>query len=386
MKYLIIGNGVAGVNGALAIRKKDPEGDIFLISESKYLHYYRPKLIDYLASKTTKDKITIYKEDFYQAKRITNVLGSKIVSLDPVKKVITDTVGKEFSFDKLLLATGSHSFLPPFKGLESKGVFALRGFTDCDLILSYLKDVKSIAIIGGGLLGLETAQSLNQLGKKITIIEFAGSLLPRQLDPEGGARLQKFLEAKGLNFLTDQKVSQINQAESGKVKSITLESGKELQVGAVVISAGVRPNLALAQESGLEIEKGIVVNDYLETSHPDIYAAGDVSEHRGRLYGLWANAQEQGKIAGLNMTGQKVEYFPKPPSTALKVTGIDLYSAGDVNDQEAESLVVEDDNSYQKLLIKDNKPIGAIVLGNKDRISLVQKIMSGSAEIKEFKK
>jgi len=384
MKYVIVGNGVAGLNAALSIRKKDLEGEITLVSESNHLHYYRPKLIDYLSGEISKEKIIIYKDDFYKEKMINNILGTKIESFSLEEKFLLTDKKEKIFYDKLLLALGSSSFVPPINGVQNKGVFTLRGFQDADQILSFCQDVEKVAIIGGGLLGIETGQSLNKIGKKVTIIEFAEYLLPRQLDEKGGKNLQKKLEGKGLNFLTGEKVEQIKSNKEGKVEAVCLASGKEVIAGAVIISAGVRPNVALATQGGLKVEKGIEVNDFLETSAKDIFAAGDVVQFKGNLYGLWSSAQEQGKLAGLNMTGSQEKYLPSPPSTVLKVTGIDLYSSGEINNQEAEEFILEEKDSYAKILVKNDKPLGAIVLGSKEKISLAQKVMRGDSSFKDF--
>ena len=385
MIYLIIGNGVAGVEAAQTIRKNDPDGEISIISSSKNLHYYRPKLIDYLSGEATIEKITIFKPEFYEKKNISNILNTTITSIDPEKKVVCDTNKKSYPYDKLLIATGGKPFVPPIKGVERKGVFTLRGITDAEKILKYSEKSENIIIIGGGLLGLETASSLYRPGKKITVIEFAEWLLPRQLDKDGGEILKSLLVKKGINFITGDSVASI-EGNGESVENIILNSGKKIQAETTVISAGIRSNLDLAEGPGLKVKMGIQVDDLMQTSEKEIYAAGDTVEHNGRCYGLWLASKEQGNIAGLNMSGNRTEYKGSVVSSHLKVTGIDLYSAGEIDSTEGESFVLKDDTSYKKLLMKGEKPSGIIALGDKDASKMAQKVMQGKADPEEFKK
>ncbi len=385
MKYIIIGNGIAGIEAAQAIRKSDDEGDVTIIAKSKYPHYFRPRLIEYLAGKVTLEQIRIFKEDFYEKNRIENILDTKIVSIDRDTSSVVDENGKKYFYDRLLIATGGVPFVPPIKGVNTKGAFTLRGITDSDKILDYCKNLDDIVVVGGGLLGLETAHSLALLGKKVSVIEVAPSLLPRQLDMNGGSILKKILEERGMVFYAGESVSTIVE-EKGSIKSVQLESGKVVDADAVIISAGIRPKVELAENAGLDINRGIVVNDYLQTSIDTIFAAGDNAEYRGNLYGLWFAAKEQGKIAGLNMAGVKTEYRGTVMSSQLKIAGIDLYSAGDIFLEDSEQYVSKKNDSYMKFVVKDDSAAGAVVLGDKEAIKVARKVMEGKLETAEFKK
>ncbi|MCP4136481.1 MAG: NAD(P)/FAD-dependent oxidoreductase [bacterium] len=382
MKYIIIGNGAAGMDAAQAIRKNDPHGEITLISKSRNLHYYRPRLIEFLAGEVPLEKLVTFKPEFYEKKGISNLLNTRIVSINAEEKTVTDSEGKSYTYDKLLIASGGFPFVPPIEGVDKSGVFTLRGASDAGNILNAGKEAKNIVVIGGGLLGLETAKSLAQAGKKITVIEFASWLLPRQLDETGGKLLQELLEENGMSFLTNDSVTEI--AGNDRVETVVLKSGSVITADMVIISAGVRPNLALGQSAQLEVDKGIVVNNHMETSKPGIYAAGDVVEHKQRVYGLWPAAKEQGKVAGENMAGKESEYPGTVLSSNLKVTGIDLYSAGEIHDDDLKVHVAKNNGSYKKFLLKENKPCGAIVLGDSDAVKIAQKVMNGRAEPEEF--
>jgi len=383
MRYLIIGNGIAGVEAAINIRKIDKKGNITIITKSENLSYFRPRLIDYLANKVTFKEIIAKQEDFYKEKRIKNLFNTKITDIRLEAKNIIDSSGVTFKYDKLLLATGAKPFLPPIDGIDKKGVFAFRQKEDADNIKLFCKDKKDVAIVGGGLLGLEVANSLTILGKKVTIIEYFNQLLPRQLDEQGAEVLKTILERKGLSF----KLGNITEKIDGKdkVEKVILKSGEIIKTGAVIISAGVRPRLELARNINVEINRGVKVNDYMETSIKDIYAAGDIAEHRETNYGLWIPSKEQGEIAGKNMAGEKIKYKGSSIETRLKVTGITLFSAGEFNAKDGEIKTLQKDNVFKKIIIKNKKLYGAIILGDDKAAFLASKIFNDKKYINMLK-
>lgn len=383
MKYLIIGNGVAGTEAALTIRKNDPQGEVTIVSRSEHLFYYRPRLIEYLAGEVTLDSFTIYKEDFYRKMNVKNVLGTDVVRIDREKSSVIDEDGTEYAYDRLLLATGATCFVPKIEGRDKTGVFSLRCVRDADKIKEYCNHKTKAVVIGGGLQGLEVANSLAKLGLKVTCVEVFDQLLPRQLDEEGAMLLQTLLEKKGLSFVFPDSAASIRG--EGKVESVALKSGKELPADVVVLCAGIRGRDELARQAGLNVKKGIVVNDRMQTSVYNIYAAGDPIEHRGRLYGLWPPAKEQGKAAGLNMAGVATIYEGTVLSSTLKVTGIDLYSAGDFNSQEGRVLRSNDQGVYKKFIFDNDRPVGAIVLGDAQVIQVASQVFEGKEEMEKFK-
>jgi nitrite reductase (NADH) large subunit len=380
MNYLIIGNGVAGVEAALAIRKHDAEGEITIISESKNMFYYRPKVIEYLAGGMSADKLTLYKSDIYEKNRIRLVLDSRVIEINPSDKTVMDFMGSTYPYDRLLIATGARPSMPSVKGSSLRGVFTLRGITDADEIMEHCKSKSKIAVIGGGLLGLETANSLMKPGREITVVEFFEWLLPRQLDREGGAILQGMLEEKGLSFVLGDSVDHLEGRDL--VEAVTLKSGRKIEADTVIFSAGILPRTEIVSTAGIAVEKGIVVNDFLQTSVSDIYAAGDPVQHRGRIYGIWPAAREQGIAAGLNMAGVPTKYEGTVMANILKITGIDLYSAGQ-HDSEGAEVICSMDGGYKKLMMKDN-PVCAMILGDRDAIKLAQKVMDGKADPAEL--
>ncbi len=384
MKYLIIGNGVAGMEAALAIRKNDPDGAVTMISASRHLYYYRPKVIDYLAGETTADKLVIYKKDYYEKNSIEVLLDTVIKTISPGRQEAQDDKGAVYSYDKLLLSTGAYSFIPPIKGAGLEGVFTLRGIADADAIREYCSGRDHVLVIGGGLLGLEAAHSLVRLGKRVTVVEFCRWLLPRQLDMTGSKILSRMLEEKGFSFILNDSVLSIEG--SGRAEKAVLQSGTEVKAGAAVISAGIRCRTDLAKDAGINVNNGIIVDDYMQTSVKNIFAAGDPVEHRGKLYGIWPAAKEQGRIAGLNMSGGSVRYNGTLMSNVLKITGIDLYSAGTYDAPGCEILVSENPGTYKKFLLNINNPVGAIVLGDAQAIKVARKVIDGKAMPEEFRK
>jgi nitrite reductase (NADH) large subunit len=384
VKYLIIGNGVAGCEAALAIRKSDPKVEITIISESEHLFYYRPKLIDYLAGETTLDEFTIHQKEFYEKQDIKNVLGTKVVKIVPEENVAVSEDGTKHRYDKLLIATGADCLIPSINGVNKKGVFEFTGVRDADNIKEYCKDITDLVVIGGGLLGLETAHSLKKLGKNVTVIEVFDRLLPKQLDDEGAGLLKRLLEEKGLSFVLPADVTSVEG--DGRVESVILRSGQQISAGAVIICTGIRPRVGLAKEAAATVGKGIVVNDHMQTSIENIYCAGDSAEHDGRLYGFWNPAREQGKIAGLNMAGVPTQYRGTVSSSALKITGIDVYSAGDFDAENAEALISKNENVYRKFVLRDDQPLGAIVVGDSEAVKSAASVFEDKAAVEEFKK
>ncbi len=389
MKYIIIGNGIAGVEAAVNIRKNDAHGEIEIFSQEDSLLYYRPRLIEYLSGQVEPEKLLTYKQEWYEERNIKNILGVNIKEIRKESKEIIDTQDKRYKYDKLLLAVGARAFLPDTPGVDKMGVFSLRTIADAERIKSYCKKVKNVVIIGGGLLGIETANNLLNLGVKVKVIEYSDRLLSRQLDNEGSEILEETLKNKGIEFVLKETVKEIYGNDSanntqGTVKSILLGSGAIIEADAVIYSVGVRGRLELAQAIGLNINRGVLVNEYMETSQQDIYAAGDAIEINNTCYGLWIPAKEQGKIAGENMAGVRNPYSMTPLETRLKITDITLFSAGDIHNQDAKVKLSRENGVYRKLVIKDNKLIGAIVLGDRKEEMLISKVYAGKASLDEI--
>jgi nitrite reductase (NADH) large subunit len=340
-------------------------------------------LVHFLAEEQSPEDLVVYDEGFYRKKNIYNVLGRKAVAVDTGARRVTDEFGGVYGYDRLLIATGSRPFVPPIKGIEKDGVFTLRSITDAQKIRRYSEQVAETVVIGGGLLGLENAFSLHQMGQRVTVVEFASWLLPRQLDEAGGRLLQKLLEAKGLNFMLGAQVESIMGGQ--KAEGVHLGDGRSLPCGAVLVSAGVRGDMDFLKGTPIAVNRGIIVDDRMRTNVEGIWAAGDVAEHRGLTYGLWTVAREQGQVAGLDMAGQPTGYEGSLPSSLLKITGINVFSMGDVR-AVGPSLEALEESSYKKMIFEGGKAVTAMVVGDKAAIGTAQKVMGGKAPADDFLK
>jgi len=380
--YLIVGNGVAGTTAAENIRKLDPKGDITMVTDEDFPFYYRIRLNEYISGDLTEQGLLARKKGWFEEHEIDLRPMTRIAGADPLEKIVITEDNQRHSYGSLLLATGSHSFIPPIKGNETRGVFSLRNIQDARVISVWANEVENVALIGGGLLGLEAGNALRKLGKKVTVVEFFPRLLPRQLDPEGAGMLQRIMENMGFSFRLGAKTQKIEG--KGRVGGVLLEGGETLAAGMVVISAGVRPNMELAEPLGLDKDKGIRVDERMQTSQPFIYAAGDVAEFKGMPYGIWPAAMEQGKIAGANMAGGDMIYHGTTMANTLKVVGVDLGSAGNIDaDNEFESKTVRGEDIYKKIVLSDNKVIGCIMLGDTGGFNKITRAMSQDQDLSQ---
>jgi len=382
MKYMIIGNGVAGSTAAYHIRKHDSNGDITIITNEATPFYSRIRLIEYLAGEAAENDIVIHKREWYEKNNIRLLMDTTAVEIDKERKEVVTSKGERFGFDKLLLATGGFSFVPPITGSDKKGVFTLRTIRDADEIISYSKGMKKVLIIGGGVLGLEAGNALRKRGLNITVVEFFPRLLPRQMDTEGAEILKTQLESMGFIFYLGARSKEITGDD--RAQGLVLEDGTKIDSDLIIISAGIRSSSGLGMKLGLAVNKGLIVNDMMETGIKDIYAAGDLIEHRGVFYGIWPASEKQGEIAGINMAGGNAIYEGTTMSNVLKIVGIDIAAAGDIDaDGKYESVIQKDTEkyTYKKLVIKDNILSGAILYGD---ISGYRRILKAIDEKKDI--
>ena len=379
-QYVIVGNGVAGATAADKIRALDPDGRITIFSEEPQAFYYRVRLPEVVAGKVELGQITIHPQEYYRDKNMDLRLGRRIVSVDLNTRKVVDDNGDQTEFDRLLLATGARSFIPPVKGIEKDGVFALRTYDHARKIADRCDRAESAILVGGGLLGLEAGNGLAERGKTVHVVEFFDRLLPRQMDPAGAAKLQKILEARGFRFFLGAKVSEI--VGSGAVEGLSLEDGRIINGGLVLFSAGIRPNVDLAKAMGLDVDKGVKVDNRLQTSHESVFAAGDLIEHGERVYGVWPAARTQGMIAGENMAGGNAEYTGTLMANSLKVVGVDLTAGGEIDpDGKFRAAVYEDDFNYRKIVLDQGRVKGFIFYGDSKGIKAVEAAMAAGHDV-----
>jgi nitrite reductase (NADH) large subunit len=365
VRYIIIGNGVAGTSAAAHIRKIDSNGQITILSEEAYPFYTKIRLPEFLSGEVDEQKLIIRKSEWYRELKIELLLDTGVSGIDIDKKTVL-TAGGNMAYDRLLLATGGISFVPPIPGADRKGVFTLRTLADAIAIRAFAQPAnKRVLLIGGGVLGLEAGNGLRKAGHTITVAEVFPRLLPRQMDHDGASILQSRMEQLGFQFYLGAQSKEIigNDAAEGLI----LNDGTCITCDMVIISAGVRPNAVLAKALGLKIEKGVIVNDRMSTGIPDVYAAGDLIQHNAVFYGLWPAAEKQGAIAGINMAGGDAVYHGTTISNRLKVIGINLVAAGDIDaDGKKKSIVLKDRDSfiYKKLVLDQNSITGTILYGD----------------------
>jgi nitrite reductase (NADH) large subunit len=366
MNYVIIGNGIAGVTAAATIREHDPGGEIVIISDEPYPFYNRMRLIEYLSGTLNDDDLILKDKDWYKEQKIMLMTGTVVKEIDANNRSVMISDDDYVSYDRLLLATGGVSFIPPIKGADKGGVFALRTLDDAKAINAHVRaGHRKVVLIGGGVLGLEAGYNLIKAGCSVTVVEFFPRLLPRQMDADGASILQAQMEGMGFTFHLGVKTERITGDDH--VTGIELDNGTQIEGDTVLISAGVRPRADLAQKFGLEIDKGVVVNERLETSVQDVFAAGDLIEHNGVFYGIWPASEKQGEIAGITMTGGEATYGGTTVSNVLKVAGVSLAAMGSIDAEGDHDSIIKADREafrYKKLVLDNNRIIGAILYGD----------------------
>jgi nitrite reductase (NADH) large subunit len=370
MKLVMVGNGMAGVRTLEELLKISPElYDITVFGAEPHPNYNRILLSPVLAGEQTLDEIVLNSWEWYTDNHITLHAGKKVVEIDRVRRVVRADDGTEAEYDRLLLCTGSNPFILPVPGKELQGVIAYRDIADTNTMIEAAARYKKAVVIGGGLLGLEAANGLMKRGMDVTVVHVMPWLMERQLDDVAGKLLQKSLEARGLKFMIGAQTQALLGNEAGRVRAVQFKDGTEIDTDLVVMAVGIRPNTELAEKARLHVNRGIVVNDTMQTvTDARIYSVGECAAHRGIAYGLVAPLFEQAKVAANHLAQFGIgRYTGSLTSTKLKVTGIDLFSAGDFQGGEGTEEIVMSDpfgGVYKKLVIKDDKLVGACLYGD----------------------
>lgn len=365
-KIVIIGGSGAGMSAAVEIRKRNSYCSLTIVSKESVKGYYRPQLTKMLSDeKTSIESMTIKDDKWYEENNVKLLLDKLVTKIDSANKKIVLDDGKEIEYTKLIIASGAESFTPPFPGKDKEGVFTLRYVTDEKAIREYSKGKKTAAVIGGGVLGLEAANELKNMGLSVTVIEMVDRILPRQLDSDASKILEEKVKNAGVNF--KKKVGTKEILGDNKATGILLDNGETVDAEVVVISTGVRANSSIAEGNNIEIKRAIAVNEKMETTAPDIYACGDCAEYNGINYALWSEAIEQGKTAGINAAGGNSVYKTIVPSTTLVAFGTSVFSIGDVSadvNSQYETYEYHGGNNFKKLYFKDGKLSGGILIGD----------------------
>ena len=384
MKYVIIGAGIAGAQAAKTIREKDNAGEIVMISADTHVHS-RCMLHKFIAGERDEKGLDFTEKDFFEKFNIDWKKGVRVEQVCPQQKEIILDNGEKVGYDKLLLANGADSFIPPVGELrKASNVYGLRNLSDAQAIVKEAQTAENVVVIGSGLVGLDAAYGLLERGKKITIVEMVDRILPVQLDVHAANAYQKLFENAGVRFVLGRKASEAVCEADGKIHKITLDNGEELACDIVIVAAGVRPSLACLEGSGIQCDRGITVDAGLNTSQPDIYAAGDITG----LSGIWPNAANQGKIAGENMCGGAETYTD---TYAIKNTinffGLVTLCVGRILEEDGDQVQIKEDKTqYKRIILKDGKVEGVLLQGDISHAGTWQYLIKNKIDVGGIKK
>ena len=395
MNYVIVGNSAAGIGGIEGIRMIDKKSNITVISDEKYHTYSRPLISYYLANKVSLDDMKYRKDDFYKENNVQTFFGEKVVSVNKDDKVVELISGKQIDFDKLLLATGANPFIPPITGSDKEGIETFINLDDAKDIGQKIEneEIKEVVILGAGLIGLKAAEALLKLGIKVKVVELADRILSAILDKKSAQIVQSYLEDKGISFILEDTIKEF--LGDSKVEGAILESGTELECGLAVIAVGVRANTDIVEGTDIKLNRGIIVDNNLESNIEGIYAAGDVSEgydlvqDKSSVIPIWPNAYHQGLVAGQNMAGVEKSYQQGFARNSIGFFNLDMITAGviEAQDDDCEVLTTTflEDTSYRKIILKNNRIIGFILLNQIDRAGILTGLIKEQKDVSKFK-
>ncbi|MUG85777.1 nitrite reductase large subunit [Paenibacillus timonensis] len=382
-KLVVIGNGMAGISAVEQILKLTTKFDITVFGSEPHPNYNRIMLSYVLEGSKTMDDIVLNDLNWYKEHGITLHMGTTVERIDAEAKEVVADNGQRVPYDKVLIATGSTSFILPIPGSDKEGVVGFRDIADCEQMLQAANTYKTAAVIGGGLLGLEAAKGLVQLGMDVTVVHLMEDLMERQLDHQAAGMLQAELERQGIKFKMGAQTTEL--LGDNRVRGLRFADGTELPAEFVVMAVGIKPNVAVAKASGMEVNRGIVVNDYMQTSLEGVYSVGECTEHRGICYGLVAPLFEQGNVMAKHISGVDTPpYEGSVVSTKLKISGVDVFSTGEFIDGPEHTVIANKDDwkrTYKKILLKDGKLVGAVLFGDITESAELQKLIKQGAEM-----
>lgn len=380
--YVIIGNGPAGYYAADTIRKNDDTAAIHIISEDKLLTYFRPQLSKLIGFPMDESKFLLSPENWYTERNIKVTLNTRVKKINTSQKLLLLSDGMIVSYNKLILANGSHAFVPPVPGNDKENVFSLKSIGDAEAIKKELPVSKNAVVIGGGLLGLEAAWSLLNSGLNVTVLDRSGGLLSKQLDQEGAIIFSSLVEKSGVKVILNAATEEI--LGDKKASGVRLASGEVVEADLVLFSSGVRPNKELAELSGIAADKGIIVDDMMKTSSADVYACGDVAEFNGKVYGNWPAAMSMGKVAGANACGVETHFREFVPSFSFDAMNIKLFSCGSFTEENKNiARKNPETGAYMKFYFDKDKIVGGFLIGDTKRAPEVLNSVRAGLSYKE---
>ena len=363
---VIVGNGMAAARLVDELAKTSlGRYAVAVIGEEPRLAYNRVLLSSVLAGETGSHEIELRPADWWRHRGVTVRYGYRVTEIDTGRRELKIEGEESMEYSKLVLATGSTPLRLNLPGVDLAGVHTFRDTRDVDLLLTLAAAKKRVVVVGGGLLGLEAAYGLAKAGAPVTLLHLMDRLMERQLDRPAAGLLKTLVERKGIRILLNASTARIHG--EGHVEAIELADGSRIEADAVIFAAGIKPNAALAKEAGIAVNRGVVVNDSMQTSSPDIFALGECAEHRGTCYGLVEPAYEQARVLARHLAGKPAAYQGSVVSTNLKVSGVSVFSAGDfMGGEGSESLVLTDRRrgTYKKLVVADGRLTGAVLIGD----------------------
>ncbi|PLS08168.1 NADPH-nitrite reductase [Bacillus halotolerans] len=388
-QLVLVGNGMAGVRAIEEILNVSKDAfQITIFGSEPHPNYNRILLSKVLQGDTDIKDITLNDWNWYEENNIQLYTNETVIKVDTENKTVITDANRIQPYDELILATGSVPFILPIPGADKKGVTAFRDIKDTDTMLAASKQYKKAAVIGGGLLGLEAARGLLNLGMEVSVIHLAPFLMERQLDATAGRLLQNELEKQGMTFLLEKQTEEI--LGDDRVEGVRFKDGTSVEADLVVMAVGIRPNTTLGAESGIPVNRGIIVNDYMQTEIPHVYAVGECAEHRGIAYGLVAPLYEQAKVLAKHICGVETKpYEGSVLSTQLKVSGVEVFSAGDFNESDEKKAIKvfdEQDGIYKKVVLRGNQIVGAVLFGDSSEGNRLFSMIQKEADISETSK
>ncbi len=395
-KYLVIGNSAGGIGAVEAIRGVDKTGSITIISDEPYPAYSRPLISEHLADGYPLERMLFRPPDFYEKSNIRTILNQKVVALDFNRPAVKLDDGRRLGWEKLLLATGGSPTVPGMEGIGLKGVFTFNKLDDAraidQLLNRYGRKIRAV-VIGGGLIGVSVTEALVKRGVQVTIVEMKERILNTILDQTASALGQQPLTQAGVEIITEHTVSKISSYLSDEVTGVSLDDGRPIPCEMVVIAIGVRPRIELVADSTIKTNRGVVVDRYMATSRPDVYACGDIAEAydfvyaENRLTPIWPNAYLGGRIAGLNMAGTPTEYQGGTAMNSMKYFGVNIVSAGLVNPPDDSYQVVSQKHGdiYKKVVVKNGLIAGLVFAGDIEKSGIVYNLMKDRVDVDSFK-
>lgn len=390
LKLVLIGNGLAGMRCLEDLLDMAPDRyEVTVIGEEPWGNYNRIMLSPVLSGEKTIEDIMLHPPKWYDDKCIKFIAGDKAVKIDRPRKVVYTEKGQTVDYDRLILATGSAPFIPPVQGVDLKGVLTFRDIYDVNTMIEYCGSKTNAVVIGGGLLGLEAAYGLKQRGMNVTVLHLMDRIMERQLDSRASQLLRHSIDQKGINIITEANTEALIGDENGHVKQIRLKDGTVLDADLVVFAVGIRPNIALAQSAGLRCNRGVLVNDTMQTFDPSIYAVGECIEHRGQTFGLVEPLWGQAFICATHLAEHGSLTFKAPTvPTQLKVSGVDVFSAGNFEPKDDyEDIILNDEKRqiYKRIIIQSDRVIGAVLFGDTEDGMWYAELIADQTPVSSFR-